>query len=164
MRIPKVRRQVHREFFKWWAANKSRFTIPLTIHERTDKHLRIGFVGYPKDLYVILDKQQASIYVDCDDELWDSPLWIDISPKRISGGYICSLWIEGTSPIFPDMKSMWVSQMFEVLLQWVNERLYNSYGLVLYGKPGCSTYAQLCMTPDYSDEAYKFYAFPMKNI
>jgi hypothetical protein len=154
---------LQREFLQWWQERASSLSIALIVLKRTDRMVKIGFAGYPKSLYAILDDSGRTVFIDHASTLWDSLIWFDVAPRRTERGYVNNLYHEGDSPSYENRKAMWRAEVFEPFGEWINVDLANASGVALYETAHGSTWAELVRSVESTDgdEAYHgFFQFP----
>jgi hypothetical protein len=59
-------------------------------------------------------------------------LGASLTPKRVPGGYVCTECDPATRATFPTCEALWVDELFEPFMTWVNEDLAPAKALYLY--------------------------------
>jgi hypothetical protein len=124
----KARHRIQRAFHNWYGVNRHAFLLPLDCIEHSKRALIFGFAGVTPMIKVRLTRNDLSALVlrpevARQDECLDMLFSFDTSPKRVSGGYICTQCDPGTRPTLPSREAIWEADLFEPFLVWVNEVL-----------------------------------------
>ena len=123
----KCRRRFHRDFFKWYIINKSRFMVKLTIKYKSDYIIIFSFQGYNPSLEVKLcSRHEIEINVIHNGVFYDSIRCCWAWPQSVTGGYIDVSLLEDCQQKWPSRQKIWELGVFEDFLKWVNNKLYNS--------------------------------------
>jgi len=88
--------------------------------------------------------QNISIAVDYDDFTWDLLGDFDVQEIRQPDGYVCGFCLPKFRKLYSTRKSLWINELFERLLKWVNEKLAPASWLVLSAQED-STWADLVL-------------------
>ena len=148
----KVRPRIQRAFFTWLIQNWHRLAFDLLIEGRTDHFINFSFIGVNRAISAALTTYEINVSVEWNDECWDLLLSLESSPRRGRTGYFCKCCLDyfrETNPgeeftrIFPSREAVWVNDIFEPFLNWVNDDLANAKWLGLFGTPGSATWAKL---------------------
>jgi hypothetical protein len=139
------RRRIQRAFHAWYRANQHKFLLQLDFTRRSDHKISFGFVGIDRTIYACLRDRDLSVYVAAPQskEIVDMLISLDVSPKRVPGGYICTSCDPDTRLTFPTREAVWIQDLFEPFLKWVNEHLAPATKLHMYFSEGSSRYATL---------------------
>lgn len=138
----KFRPRIQRAFVAWLAANKGRFLIPVSIGKRTDRFLTIQLRGVNQAVSTNLRSSGIVADVEWKGECLDLICCLEAYPeKSAEGGYHCMLSIE-PRPRFVSREDLWINDVFEPFLEWVNEKLYPRPWLGLNMSSG-SSFVQL---------------------
>jgi hypothetical protein len=70
-------------------------------------------------------------------------LCLETIPKRVTGGYVCDLCPRESRPVLPDRPALWIAELFEPFLAWVNGDLAKAKWLALHGSPDDAAWARL---------------------
>lgn len=84
---------------------------------------------------------------------------MDCMPVPVPGGYRCAWCLEFVS-IWPTREALWREHLFEPLMSWVNDQLAPASHVLLFGRAGDATWAEL----GYAPESKQFAAEPMTAI
>jgi hypothetical protein len=131
----KARRRLQRTFDTWYRVNEHRFLVKLVFIRRTDDYLTFAFQGIERAIDATLS-YDLCVHVTWDDQCWDILSSLDTYPKRVPGGYICTQCDPATRPTFSSREELWVADLFEPFLEWVNEKLAPAQALHIYGTDG----------------------------
>ena len=143
MKARKVRPQLQRAFFRWWAERGSTLSVSLVIRQRTDSLMQVGFAGYPKSLYASMSDGGLMVLIEHESTLWDALLWLDLAPRKMEVGYVSHLYQAGESPIWDTREAMWREEIFEPFATWIATKLVSARGVALFGEPARTTWAEL---------------------
>lgn len=149
-RLHKARRRLHRAFFHWLHDNQSRFITQLfRIIKRTDRFLEFTIPGLNPALSFGLSTWELEVHVHWQNTYWDSLDFFETFPEAVSDGYICRLCKSEGRTTYPSREALWIADVFEPFLEWVNTELIKMHWLVLYGVANESTRARLMINePD----------------
>ena len=129
----KCRRQFHKAFVRWYTENEDKFAVKLRLLQRTDTLLHIGFCGIGPILTAWLEESEINVNVIWECTHWDQILWLDASPKRVPGGYVCDLCPEATRLTYPTREAIWQAEIFGPFLDWVNDDLGHAVAVSISG-------------------------------
>lgn len=145
----KARRRFHRAFFNWVYANCSRFMTPsFRFTVCTDRFITFTIDGLNPALSFGLLTYDLGVHVDWQGENWDSLIFFESCPLRVSEGYNYCLCEDTPLTIYPSREALWVDHVFEPFLKWVNEELTQQNWLSIDGASGYITSAHLGIKPD----------------
>ena len=136
-----------RALIRWFQKNHSRFLLPIALEKINRKKVALMLTGYREYLSVHLNSWNLCVSANWNGICWDFLLELDVSPVATRHGYYCKC-CEKPSTIWPSLEALYQDHLFEPLLQWVNEELFNATQLLLYGSPGSSTWAALANAKD----------------
>jgi hypothetical protein len=105
--------------------------VRLELIRRIDSCLTFGFQGIDRVLDATLT-DELCIHVTWDDDWWDMLTCLESYSKRVPGGYVCADCDPATRATFPTREALWVDELFEPLLLWINETLAPAKALYLY--------------------------------
>jgi hypothetical protein len=135
---------VQRIFFEWLETNHRQFNSPLKIVRRTDRIIEFNFIGLTPMLKGVLVRDWGiTVYVEHEGEIWDAIADFGLVETCTEFGYTNKLYLPDAVQFSPDRHSLWVSEVFQQLLDWSNTSLAQANWLVLYGEKDHSTSAYL---------------------
>jgi hypothetical protein len=85
-----------------------------------------------------------AIAVDYDGFTWDLLGDFDLQEVRQPNGYVNGLCLPEFRKLYPTRESLWINELFESLLRWVNGKLASASWLILSAQSD-STWANLVM-------------------
>jgi hypothetical protein len=130
----KARTFLQRTFIRWFEERRHAFDVPVHLGRRTDRTLRIVVEGAPPALDFVLQMDGPQVFVNLKGQSWDWILWGEICPKKVPGGYICTL-DEEPCTVYLSRESIWRDHCFEPFLDWFNTVYATSTWLACYGDP-----------------------------
>ena len=119
MRYPSI----HHAFVNWLETAGSRFAVGVRVTGRAGQHIELSFDDITPALGAFLSSRELTVFVDWEGQNWDSPLSLDVTPRRCAGGYICECCKPEGRTVFPTLDALWGDHLFEPFLEWVNEEL-----------------------------------------
>lgn len=137
----KPRRRIQRAFIAWLYANKHRFSYKLQIHRRTDRIIEMSFAGINPAVTAILARS-IDIPVILHNECMDLLASFETDPARDATGYYCALYTACDRQYFATREALWITEIFEPFLDWVNKELAAANFLEIFETPGI-TFAKL---------------------
>jgi hypothetical protein len=147
--VASVRPQIQREFLRWLQEFDHAMGIDVRVTRRTDRWLKMVFVGINPVISAVLTRTGISVTVDIDGLCWDLIFDDDVVPVRVTDGFVCKLCAAESQKVYPSRAALWRDHLFEPFLLWINEKLLPSRTLWLGGSRGGSTWATL--SADFSD-------------
>jgi len=135
------RRRIQRAFIAWLYENKHRFCYQPQIHRRTDRIIEMSFAGIHPAVTVILARG-IDIPVMRRNECVDLLASFETDPARDATGYYCTLCAACDRQYFATREALWVAEIFEPFLDWVNDQLADANFLEIFETPGI-TFAKL---------------------
>lgn len=140
-----IRPRVQRAFFAWYRENRLGFAVMLRISKRSDRLIHIAFEGVTPMIVAHIDRQGASVDVECDGAWFDRLVDLDVAPQRVQNGYRCSLCEAeaGKREPLPTLEALWIDHLFEPFRCWVNDRLASAHSLQLLTSSDGRRIAQL---------------------
>ena len=148
----KVRPRIQRAFFRWLAQNQNRLVLELFIENRTDRYVEFSFVGVNGTISATLNGYEIYVSAKLKGECWDLLGDWDSSPIHCPSGYFCKSCRDHfitNNPsneftrFFSSREAVWVDDIFEPFLKWINEDLATSKWLGFYGELGNATWVKL---------------------
>lgn len=139
-KLPRPR--IQRAFVRWFREKHSRFAVPVRMTKITAAGILLTFPDHPDCLFAWLTRFELSVNVDWKGSCWDRLIDFDAWPEPVSGGYRYALCMD-FARIWPTREAIWRDHLFDPFLLWVNEKLAHSFQVLLYGKPGETTWAKL---------------------
>ena len=140
---------IHHAFVNWLETAGSRFAVGVRVTGRAGQHIELSFDDITPALGAFLSSRELTVFVDWEGQNWDSPLSLDVTPRRSGGGYICECCKPEGRTVFPTLDALRGDHLFEPFLAWVNEELAAADVIGLYGSPSDGyTQAKLLHTED----------------
>ncbi len=124
MKRVKIRPRLQREFLAWYRENANRFAIKLRLNSRKSDCMEFGFVGITPIIFANpLYKGNLSIRVIFNGLHFDDLVWLDAYATHTPQGYFNKFLLPEFRVFHPTRKEFWRLEIFEPLLEWVNECL-----------------------------------------
>ena len=146
------RPRIQRAFVRWFRENRSRFAVPVRLTKITTAGILLTFPDHPDCLCAWLSRFELLVSVNWKGVCWDRLIDLDAWPEPVPSGYRCALCMDFVR-IWPTREAIWQDHLFDPFLLWVNEKLAHSSQLLLYGRPGETTWAKLVDANDSSPES-----------
>jgi hypothetical protein len=78
-----------------------------------------------------------------DDDCWDLLRCVECEPRKVEGGWIDSLNLPSYRRVYPDLESLWQSEVFDPFKAWFSETFWSAETLIIYGMRDGATWAKL---------------------
>lgn len=140
-RFPKVRPRIQRAFIAWYQAHKKEWRRPLSLLSRKDDEMSFTLQGLNPNLCIYLhdwkfgnyrDAREFGISVNWQGQCWDVLMSYMILPARSHHGYYHRFTLPDDRQIYSSRETLWAAEMFEPLMNWLNNRFFSVKWLVLY--------------------------------
>jgi hypothetical protein len=139
----RARRRIHRAFLEWMQENRHRFLVPVVIRHRTDRAIELSFAGYNLCLSACLSDWSIDVPVNWQGQCWDLLCSFESAASPVEGGYHCLLCSPEERQLFGSRDELWIAEVFDPFLEWINETLAQSSWIALYDFGGM-TVAKPC--------------------
>lgn len=152
-RFPKVRTRIEKAFIAWYREHEQEWQKPLLFVSRTDGYLSLTQPGLSPAVEIYLHSYEFAVYAGWQDQYWDVLMCYDASIELTDKGYFDRCTLPDYRIAYPTRESLWQAEMFEPLMNWINNKLLSAKWLGLYkldesdGKLG-ATWAELLTEPD----------------
>ena len=140
---PELQTEIQEAFIAWLATNKNRFIIPCSAGIRDDYSLIILLQDVNPIIQISLNDRDLVAATEWQGKCIDFLFSFESCPTELAdGSYYCELCAEDPPRVFATLEELWINDLFEPFLIWVNEKLVPSPWLSL-NYIGRSTYAML---------------------
>lgn len=156
--MPRYLPKFQKAFFRWFASNHCRFSIPVRLKPLKGAKVQIEFNNHPECLRITASRSNLGVWVYWNGEAWDGLLELDVYPikNRDGDGYSCRLCLDHTEN-WSSLEELWANHLFEPFLRWVNNDFAKAASLRLFGECNSSTWVSLITHP-HLEKSEKFFA------
>ncbi len=152
-RFPKVRSRIEKAFITWYREHEKEWKRPLLLLSRKDGEMSFTLPGLTPNLCIHLHSYEFAVYVERQDQCWDVLMCYDACPELVDNSYFDKCTLPDYRIDYSTREALWQAEMFEPLMNWINDKLLSAKWLGLYkqdepdGKLG-ATWAELLTEPD----------------
>ena len=93
-------------------------------------HVNPYLTGFPSGSKWV-GTQNLNVVVDHQGITWDILADFDVQEIRQPNGYVCGFCLPEFRKLYPTRESLWINELFEPLLAWVNGKLAPASSLIL---------------------------------
>ena len=120
-------------FYKWLNENSERFILPVIVQESGKNLFGLSFSGVNPAIVTDLHESGFCAVVELKNgEEWDALISVDALPTATQGGYYDKLTLPEYRKVYSNKEAFWFAELFEPILNWVNNRLAKSKWIALY--------------------------------
>jgi hypothetical protein len=141
------RPRIQRAFVQWFRENRYRFNVSVRLGKISRSGIELNFPNHSKCLSAWLSGSGLEVFVDWQGLSWDRLISMDCMPVPVPGGYRCAWCLEFVS-VRPSREALWREHLFEPLMSWVNDQIAPASHLLLFGRAGDATWAELGYAPE----------------
>lgn len=133
------RQRFHREFILWLYEARSRFIFKHVIISRTNRMIKMGFIGCNPALNVTVSKDEIQVWVSWQGKVEDILTSFEAWTEHTPNGYVCKLCDPTERVIYSNRQELWREHLFERFLEWANQKLAQAELISVYISPGGSS-------------------------
>jgi len=152
-RFPKVRSSIQQAFVSWYIEHQDNFIRPLLWVLRTDAYLVLSLPRLNPAISITLNSSEFGVYTQLQGKYWDLLMAYDSYPELTENGYFDKMTLPDYRVLYDSRAALWQAEMFEPLMDWINNKLLTSKWLGLYQRCDLdgrleATWSELLTEPD----------------
>jgi hypothetical protein len=146
-RFPKVRSRIEKAFIAWYPEHEQEWERPLSLLSRKDGEMTFTLQDLNPNLRIFLhdwkfgaylnarsyrDALEFGICLDWQGQIWSVLMSFVVVPERTPNGYYDRFTLSDDRKLYSSREALWEAEMFEPLMNWINNRLLPIKRLDLY--------------------------------
>jgi hypothetical protein len=132
-----------RRAFLAWLTHHPDVAGALLPRKRTRTFMTVRLQNLHPALELTVLDTSVCITVSFDGQVWDVLRDFDSAPKKATGGYVDAFVLPDWVVVYPNLQALWEAEVFLPFKEWFENTLSTAEVLILSGKPGRSTWAEL---------------------
>lgn len=146
-RFPKVRSRIEKAFIGWYREYEKQWQLPLLLLCRKDGQMSFTMQGLSPNICIHLHAWEFGVYAEWQGECWDLLISYSAFSEPTENGYFDIFTMPDYREIYPTRERLWYAELFEPMMNWINNQLLPAKWVGLYKCKG-GWWAEMIEAPD----------------